>query len=1356
MATQDQQNNVQQSNSPLNVQTFKIHGMKHDLSESAFENNFAFENMNMRINIVDSDNTLLNLTNERGTLNTGLTLVGRPIGCKKYANNKILLITTQDGSTSTKDRIYNIVVSNSDVISASDLTQGGKNYGFSSTNPIEIEHYHDGEKDFFYLADGLNNFKTFWIENNTIKPSANNIDYNKEISGTDMIFAQYRRSNTAEFMSGVIVYCFCYISEQGHKTNIIDITDTIPIMNYGSTHGLEPNARANIAIDLGCFKLSNNFDKIEIYSLFRSSLDGEITVRKVATPKILEKSILPKFITYYIDGRKCLTDAENTNFGTPINMKLVQLTDENKGELISYQELLSRFNSLLIPSTITKKSDTIFLGNIKTDNFSNLKTLINSTSNSIEGVTTTDKSNYTTNAFYSKNRYYSGIQVQDKYGNWSPVMKVGEITDEKNITLNQTCVNALINKGYVAVRAMMADNLRLRNSLCEGFGFRTFSIDNGKYGIDYYAAYADNVDNALYNSFASENVYNVTQTNYWDIYSPDVEFNENFVFQKDDNYRIEYVGDSSITSNISTDISISGNIGTLFNNQADVGKFYYDSSLNKFLWYDAITKYQEALQLQFAAPGWGDNEHTNEYTPIAALCDYNLFEKYTKYIIYVWQPSGSLNDSNGSSSVLNYKKIGWYITNLSCGPTSYSDYISGKLFLFDGTNNNIPLGTSGKVYGGILNIKLLQKQWNASTTSNYDGSDPFFDESEYIYKDYTRSTLKQSSFVGYPIQILTGSNTITRLVDYSVKNKLTEDSISVGSSANVRYWNNSTIGGKAYSQTSWTEYLQNEHGKALPILASNSFTRNNQIPVTYKTTKHLVIYNDDVSSSAKCLKCLISTEGSFNNVDIEKSFWIVCSRKKQLTANSSVVLDVNLNDVYKWGNGSNHNYSPLISEPYSNYDINQVYFLVQSQGIHSYINPICKYDKFVILDNAPNNINPLTLSNEFYNKLNMVYNQKNNFFIFSGMTTETVTDDTLENTILYSDMKLANEKEDSFVNFPTTNFYTIDSNINTINKLITYNDKILCFSDDAISQILYNENVVINTESVQSLSLASTDKVTGSQLITNTYGCLNKWSIGIFNNDLYFIDDLNNKLMVYNGEFLALNEKLGIETLNNKLIKNKVWNPLNWYNTKFNIDKYAKDVHYTTSDFDIAFNSEIGAFSSIYSYENIPFIETIGSHTIAFKYNSGNTNAAYLREGNYNQFFGTYKPFYTTVIVNQNSIVNKTLSFIEYSSEAYSMSNNTLVPQHDYTFSHIEFWNDYQESKDSHKVKIDYKMYGQSLLKRKFRIWRINRFRDYTRLPNRNYDMLSNTWHYMKLLTDGTALEQNKKLTFHWLNVYYR
>ena len=392
------------------------------------------------------------------------------------------------------------------------------------------------------------------------------------------------------------------------------------------------------------------------------------------------------------------------------------------------------------------------------------------------------------------------------------------------------------------------------------------------------------------------------------------------------------------------------------------------------------------------------------------------------------------------------------------------------------------------------------------------------------------------------------------------------------------------------------------------------------------------------------------------------------------------------------------------------------------------------------------------MSSSIINKINLVYNQKNNFFIFSGITSDTVTDDTLKKTILYSDIKVANEVEDTFVNLPITNFHTIDSNINSINKLIVYNDKLLCFSDDAIVQILYNENVVINTDSVQSLGLASSDKVTGSQLITNTYGCLNKWSIGISNNVLYFNDDLNRKIFAYDGQFHCLNEELGIQTLNSKLFKNVVWNPNDFGNTKLNIDKYTADIHYTGDDIDIVFNENIGNFTSLYSYEALPYISTIGQHTIGFQNKSGNTYLHFLREGNYNQFFGVYKPFYTTVIINNNSLVTKMLTNVEFSSEAYSLNNGSLLPQHDYTFSHIEFYNDYQRN----KVKIDYKLYGQSLLKRKFRIWRINRFRNYTRMPNRNYDMISNPWTYLKLLTEGTALESNRKLTLHWINVNYR
>lgn len=155
----------------------------------------------------------------------------------------------------------------------------------------------------------------------------------------------------------------------------------------------------------------------------------------------------------------------------------------------------------------------------------------------------------------------------------------------------------------------------------------------------------------------------------------------------------------------------------------------------------------------------------------------------------------------------------------------------------------------------------------------------------------------------------------------------------------------------------------------------------------------------------------------------------------------------------------------------------------------------------------------------------------------------------------------------------------------------------------------------------------------------------------------------------------------------------------------------------------------------------------IGDDTFALKTDGTNTKLYVLRKGDYNKFFGKFEPYWTTVIVNQNSLMNKAITNIEFSTEAYD--GKMLMPMHDYTFDHITFWNDYQEN----SMKLDYKMYGQSLLKKKFRTWRINRFRNSTKMLQRNYDVMSNTWHYLKL---STEIENTNKLTLHWLNVNYR
>lgn len=1406
MAMQDQQNrnSIPQSRQNLDYnlpqQTFKVQGMKTDLSESSFENSFAFENKNMRINIVDEDNTLMNLTNERGTKFVD-SIKGIPIGIKKYASNKALLFTTtntgtfdvtlkQGNDTNTptiqnensnininefEDFIYKIE-QNGNIVKVEEIQKfNNSNTKFSAHNPLEIESYKDGDKDYFYIADGINNFKSFCLQDKQITANSEivngydriNLDYICKISGDESISVKTIQSTNGEFFSGVIIYCFAYKTHQGHLTNVIDVSDLIQLTNFGLKYGLEPNKRCNIANIITVNGLTSNFKEIEVYSLFRSTLDGEITVRKV-----------------------CNLD---------IKQRTTEFTDLNQGEIISYQELLTRFNSVLIPSTITQKSSSIFLGNLRTNNYNNLKNLLlnNITQNQIR-FTSIEYD------FTRDNQYFYGIQLQDLYGNWSPVIYVGSSNEIYEMEISSDYQRVAIQNGYIAVRAMVLDNRRIRNTICEGVTAKTWSLESSKYGIDYYSPYFYNVYNTdIYskdNNRITPNISNVV-----DFYSPDIEFDENFSYNTNSEYILAYKNLETKLAIHNYDVAISGNIGILYNNESnDIGKFSYegnDIDGFRYLWRDAISGYQKALQILIHDYRGGKNDNDSRDDVISSLYTIGkagIKELPTDYVIYLWQPSGSLNDSNGKTSVLKYKKIArkYNIT--------HNDFASFKnetvnIKLFDGTNNNIPVN-GVEVYGGIVNQKIYPSSWSIDELyreSNVSSDETFWDENQAALADeYALSILNTYHYVGQPIEFyyqLPGENkSVIKTQEFSALAKMyTENSEYDEEKLCVRTFRgtNGTSLGDSNLKSIFSNGISNndltglkfswaiekygyeygysdngggdgngdgsgiltgsfagrrrkhefEHICTAKIRVTNQYNRSGNINITYKTPKHLVLFKNSNIHGGYCQLKQNKSNYEINNKDIETGQWIICSKKVKLDGNNDTFLDVDINEVYEW-NGPTNPYECLKTEPYSLNDENQVTCVLSIHGLKSYINPMCRYDNLRNLSDYNG------ITSAVFNKMNMVYNQKNNFFVFSGITEDTITDDSLENTILYSDMKLANEKDDSFVNFSNTNFYTIDSNISKINKLITYNDKLLCFSDNAISQILYNENVVINTDSVQSLGLASTDKITGSQLITNTYGCLNKWSIGIYNNVLFFNDDLNNKLLAYSNDFSFLNETLNIETLNPKILKKDVWNPVSWGNTKLNIDNLAKDVHYTGSDIDIALNQAIGHFTSLYSYEKIPYIETIGNYSIAIR-NIKNTSEVYLlRQGDYNHFFGKFEPYWTTVIVNQNSLVNKMISNLEFSTEAYDYN---MLPVQDFTFDHIEFWNDYQ----SNKMAVNYKLYGQSLLKKKFRVWRINHFRNSTKLIKRNYDMMSNTWHYLKL---STEIENSNKLTLHWLNVNYR
>src|SRR5574344_384405 len=106
--------------------------------------------------------------------------------------------------------------------------------------------------------------------------------------------------------------------------------------------------------------------------------------------------------------------------------------------------------------------------------------------------------------------------------------------------------------------------------------------------------------------------------------------------------------------------------------------------------------------------------------------------------------------------------------------------------------------------------------------------------------------------------------------------------------------------------------------------------------------------------------------------------------------------------------------------------------------------------------------------------------------------------------------------------------------------------------------------------------------------------------------------------------------------------------------------------------------------------------------------------------GDYNMFFGEYKPFSITVVSNAEEPIDKIFNNIEFRSDSWD--DNTLINS---TFDTLDVWNEYQHGTESLINTKD----KPSSLKRKFRVWRANIPRD-----NSNHrDRIRNTWAYVKL-----------------------
>lgn len=388
-------------------------------------------------------------------------------------------------------------------------------------------------------------------------------------------------------------------------------------------------------------------------------------------------------------------------------------------------------------------------------------------------------------------------------------------------------------------------------------------------------------------------------------------------------------------------------------------------------------------------------------------------------------------------------------------------------------------------------------------------------------------------------------------------------------------------------------------------------------------------------------------------------------------------------------------------------------------------------------------LNNLTMTPENFNKVNKVYSQKNNFFNYRGINHSKFNLNYFPNTVTWTKEKQLGSIIDTWTNITMASTLDLDGDKGEVMSLNTYNNEIFCFQRKGFSNILFNSRVQIPASDGMPIEITNGMKVSGKRYVSNTIGCSNKWSIVESPSGLYFIDNETNSMYLFNGEVKSISDSLGMRQWVNENNTHINWNPVTYENFRGFYDKNNNDVYFVNNNWCLCYSELIGQFTSFMSYERVPAMFNVGSEFYAF-----NNNKLWQQfNGDYNMFFGQYKPYSITVVANADEPADKIFNTVEFRADTYDGDN--LAPTK--TYDTLDVYNEYQHG----RVTLTDLNGRPSPLKRKFRIWRANIPRANTPIngiPANNRDRIRNTWAYVKL---STETPNTYRTVFHDMTIHY-
>ena len=381
-------------------------------------------------------------------------------------------------------------------------------------------------------------------------------------------------------------------------------------------------------------------------------------------------------------------------------------------------------------------------------------------------------------------------------------------------------------------------------------------------------------------------------------------------------------------------------------------------------------------------------------------------------------------------------------------------------------------------------------------------------------------------------------------------------------------------------------------------------------------------------------------------------------------------------------------------------------------------------------------ISNLNMTPNNFNLINPIYSQKDNFFNYRVLDKDYYKLNKFNNTITWTKEKQLGSDIDIWTNITMASTLDLDGDKGEITSLNTYNNEIYCFQKNGFSNILFNSRVQIPTSDGVPIEITNGLKVQGKRYINNYTGCSNKWSIAETPSGIYFIDNSTDSINLYNGQITSLSDNLGFSKWMKDNSNQSVWNLSDFNNFITYYDKANSDIYFVGKDQCLCYSETIGQFTSFMNYENVYPMFNIANNFYSFK----NNKLWEHFSGDYNMFYGEFKPYYITFVANSNSNYDKILNTLEFRADSWD--NDIIV--NDNTFNQLDVWNEYQRGSCS----LNFSKAYPSSLKKKFRIWRANIPRD----NSNNRDRIRNTWAYIKL---GMNIPNTWKTIFHDASVYY-